>query len=318
MNIRTRTKQLGSQLMRKPAPRRAALRLAGAGQRSLVLVYHRVAAEGPAAHEVVRSLPTTLFAEQLRILAQMGDIVPLARLLDAPHPGPAPRFAITFDDDHASHQRCTLPVLKTLRVHATFFLSGRALHQMTSYWWILLEQSIRASGFEYTRQMLGVKGKTPMELALAVQGSPLAERIPQLLPGAGEEPMAVGEIRALVEAGMTIGFHTMRHPVLTSLSSSALESALLDGRDELAAAAGTRLDFLAYPHGCATTEVARAAERAGFRAAFTTRERAITPNSDRFLLGRWNPGFLHGDDFAAGVALRLVLPPTAPRSGDAV
>jgi peptidoglycan/xylan/chitin deacetylase (PgdA/CDA1 family) len=311
------TKQLGALLVQKTLPRTAALRLARARNRSLVLVYHRIAPEGPAAHEVVRSMVPALFARQLQMLAELGDIVPLARLLEGPHAGPGPRFAITFDDDHPSHQRWALPVLNAQRLHATFFLSGRALRRLGPYWWSVIEQSIRARGLSHTCRLLGVEGSTPRELAYAVQGSALVEQIPHLLPPLDEQPMPAAEIRALADAGMTIGFHTMRHQVMTRLSGPALEAALVEGRTELAAAAGTRLDLLAYPHGLADPRVARAAEHAGFRAAFTTRARAIASDSDRFLLGRWDPGFLDGDDFAAAVALRLVLPATKPRAMDA-
>ena len=80
--------------------------------------------------------------------------------------------------------------------------------------------------------------------------------------------MTAEDIRAMVRAGMTIGFHTLHHPVLSTLAEGPLESALTEGRRELAAAAGAPVDLLAYPHGRATAAVADAAERAAFTAAF--------------------------------------------------
>ena len=43
-------------------------------------------------------------------------------------------LALTFDDDYDSHAREVLPILQQLRLHGTFFLSGRALNGLGGYW----------------------------------------------------------------------------------------------------------------------------------------------------------------------------------------
>jgi peptidoglycan/xylan/chitin deacetylase (PgdA/CDA1 family) len=309
----TWARRIGTFAMRGTWARRAALRLPRARGRALVLVYHRVAPNGPAAHEVIRSLPSALFARQLRTLRQIGDIVPLPQLPAILAGGNGPRFAITFDDDHPGHRLHALEVLDAADVHATFFLSGRAIHGIGPYWWSLVEDSIRARGIETTSRLLGLTAATPADLAIALEGSTLIDQLPQLLGGSEQPPMPVEDIGALTAAGMTVGFHTLRHPVLTTLSAVAREAALTEGRDALAAAAGAPVDLLAYPHGLANADVAAAAERAGFRAAYAAGGRPITAQSDRLLLGRWDPGVLEGEAFAAALALRLLRPATPAR-----
>jgi peptidoglycan/xylan/chitin deacetylase (PgdA/CDA1 family) len=125
--------------------------------------------------------------------------------------------------------------------------------------------------------------------------------------------MTSADVQALARAGMTIGFHTLHHPLLTTQTGRALEAALSDGRFDLAKAAGTNVDFLAYPHGRASTAVAEAAEQADYAAAFTAGGRPITDSSDRFLLDRWEPGGLAPDEFGAQLAMRLLRPPTPAR-----
>jgi peptidoglycan/xylan/chitin deacetylase (PgdA/CDA1 family) len=294
--------------------RRAALRLPRARGRALVLVYHRVAPDGPAPHEVVRSLPSALFARQLHTLRQIGEIVPLPQLPAALTQGSGPYFAITFDDDHPGHRPHALAVLDAVGAHATFFLSGRAIHGIGPYWWSLVEESIRVRGIETTRDLLGLtSATTPADLAVALEGFPLIDELPRLLGGSLQPPMPVADIAALTRAGMTVGFHTLRHQVMTTLSAAARETALTEGRDALAAASGAPVDLLAYPHGLANADVAAAAERAGFRAAYAAGGRPISARSDRFLLGRWEPGFLEGEAFAAALTLRLLRPATPPR-----
>lgn len=296
-----------------PVARGAALGIAAALGHGLVLVYHRVA-KGPAAHEVVRSLPTDLFRQQVDALARVGDIVPLAHLQEPARPRQRPRFAITFDDDHVGYIQHALPVLQAAGVPATFFLSGRALHDLPPYWWTFLEESVRSEGLGRTARALGLDAATPGDLARACESSAAIARLMTVLPASQEPPMLGGDIRALADAGMTIGFHTLHHPIMSELSHAGLEDALRVGRRELAEAAGTEVNVLAYPHGRASHRVAEAAERAAFRAAFVTGGHPITGRSHPFLLGRWEPGPLAPDEFIAAVTLRLLRTPTPRRS----
>ena len=104
---------------------------------------------------------------------------------------------------------------------------------------------------------------------------------------------------------MSIGFHTVRHRVLSTLPPDELGEDLVRGRRELAEAAGTPLTLLAYPHGRVNAQVARAAQAAGYEAAFAAGGRPISARADRFLLGRWEPTAGGIDEFVAEVALRL-------------
>ena len=273
--------------------------------RGLVLVYHRLAPVGSAPHEVVPSLSSAVFRRQLEILGEVGEIVPAGDLAADSTPPRRIRFAITFDDDYPSHAQRALPLLQEYGVPATFFLSGRSSLGFGPYWWILLEQMIAACGLEETRRVLGVTGATPLEVAAACERPDLAERISMLVTSRDSALLEPVGIRALSDAGMTIGFHTLHHPVLTHLSDGDLERALRDGRDALAVTAGRPVDLFAYPHGRVDRRVAQRTRGAGYRAAFATGGRPVGRGSDIFRLGRWEPGPLVDDEFLRHLALRL-------------
>ncbi len=112
--------------------------------RSLVLVYHRVAPSEPPARGIVPFVPSGVFRRQLEVLAEVGEIAPLEVLLQDRDRHARPRFAVTFDDDYVTHLDHALPVLQALDAPATFFLSGRALHGLGSYWFELLERLVSA------------------------------------------------------------------------------------------------------------------------------------------------------------------------------
>ena len=91
-------------------------------------------------------------------------------------------------------------------------------------------------------------------------------------------PLGVDGIGALAAAGMTVGFHTLEHPLLPDLDNDRLAAALTTGREELAAATGRPLTLLAYPHGKADQRVAGAARAAGYAAAWTGWPRPAQPS----------------------------------------
>lgn len=312
MSVATQARRFGTSILHSRFTRRAALRMAAACNRALIIVFHRVDRGGQSAHEFVPSLPAALFRWQLQALAAIGEIVPLARLLEMP-PASTPRFALTFDDDDVRHVNNALPILDEAGATATFFLSGRELHGLPPYWWTLVEHSLRIRGFEATQRLLGLPGRTPEELAFALECSPRAEQIVETLGGADEPLMTAADVQTLARAGMTIGFHTLHHPIVSRLSGPELDTAMTLGRHDLESAAGVPVDLFAYPFGRANAAAAAAAERAGFRAAFATGGRPVTPRSDPFMLARWEPGTLHGDAFVAAVALRLLRPPALSR-----
>ena len=291
-------------LAQTPSLRHHLLRAAARRGRSLVVCYHTIA---PHRHgeQIIEPIAPELFAAQLRALQQAGDIVPLADILTR-GPNARPAFAVTLDDDDPSHVRYALPVLRELGVHATFFLSARSLHGLGAYWWTRLQQSVAEVGLEETCCRVGHRGRTLKELARVCRANAFVRELETAAP---LPAMSVEDIRTLADAGMTIGFHTIRHPLLTKLSRAELATALLDGRDALADAAGREVEYLAYPYGGVNARVAAMARRLAYSAAFTLGDRPTHASGDPFVVSRWQPGSAPPDRLIAEAALRLMLSP---------
>lgn len=79
------------------------------------------------------------------------------------------------------------------------------------------------------------------------------------------------QLRQLAAAGMTIGAHTMSHPMLSQLPVALARAEMAESRACLEAALGKRVWAFAYPFGDAqsiTPQVLELAEETGFAAAF--------------------------------------------------
>jgi peptidoglycan/xylan/chitin deacetylase (PgdA/CDA1 family) len=286
-----------------------AARLAGALRgRGIALLWHRVHPAGASPDQVVRATASTTFAEQLEVLADLGDIVSL-RDLETPHRGTRPRFALTFDDDDPGHRRHTLPVLLAHDVPATFFLSGRWSHRWGPYWWELVEAAVRRDGPVAVALRFGLSADLdPPGIAQAITGSPTACRLAAEARSTDLPGMPRADARELVAAGMEIGFHTLHHPSLPSLPVEERATAVAAGRDELAADLGTPVERFAYPHGHADGCAVAAVRVTGYRSAWTTAKRVVVAAEDRMLLGRWDLS-RHGPDPFRRALLRGLLRP---------
>lgn len=104
-----------------------------------------------------------------------------------------------------------------------------------------------------------------------VAGRPLA--IPELAAEAASRPreletMDWDELAGLAERDVEIGSHTVSHPHLPRLSDAELRRELVDSRAEIEDRLARPCRFLAYPFGDEDARVRRAAEAAGYEAAF--------------------------------------------------
>lgn len=275
-------------IRRKRELRQAVDTIRGANAR-LVLLYHRITSRESPRYEVVPTVPRDLFREQLNAFGELGHIVPLHSLTSDQDNERGLRLALTFDDDYASHACHVLPLLRELRLHGTFFLSGRVLHRLGGYWFQRLEALLAERGLEATASLLHLPGVIESQLPLRCEGDPRRLALIDRHAPLGDRPLDARGINELATSAMTVGFHTLHHPVLPLLDADELREALTAGRDLLAAVVGQPLDWLAYPHGKTDQRTITITRQLGYTAAWTTQPRTIQPNDDPYQLGRWEP-----------------------------
>ena len=90
--------------------------------------------------------------------------------------------------------------------------------------------------------------------------------------------LAADDVRALAEAGMTIGTHGMQHRSWRSLDEEGYREELDEAREVLEAAAGARIDEAACPYGAYDRRALRALKRREFRRVYTVDRRTAGPD----------------------------------------
>ena len=101
------------------------------------------------------------------------------------------------------------------------------------------------------------------------------------------------QVAELHRAGMEIGGHTVRHPILRVLPEAEAEAEIADGRARLQALIDAPVEVFAYPNGRPMQDYdarhVAIVRRLGFKAAVSTAAGTATASSDPFQLPRFTP-----------------------------
>ena len=218
-------------------------------------------------HGTPRSLATRL-ALQLRYLRRVFSFVPLATLAasvtESAPPGQQRRAAIVFDDGLRSNVAVGYPILRALGIPATFFVCPGLIEERK---WIWTHEARRRLHFAALplRSELAAELEAPGEVEAFVQwmkGLPLPDRAhaearlrqatPAYIPSESErEAFDLAdwdELRSLDPAVITVGSHSMTHPILPRLSDAAIEVELRNSRRMLEARLDRTADLFSYPN----------------------------------------------------------------------
>ena len=261
-----------------------------------VLMIHGVGPDDEISAAVLSSLIQWI-SVRFRIVS-LGTVVDSVRARR-----PADReVALTFDDGLRCHLEQAYPVLKRYNVPATMFVcpglveSGRWLWNHEARARLkrleaaaLAELSLNwgCSGQSVEDVVGWMKSLTLARRTEVEDEIRLATRAFQPTPGerARFDPMSWKDLDCLDSTLVTIGSHTLLHPILPMLDDRTLESELVDSRAWLERRLSRPVDLFCYPNGSADGRVRAAAERA-YAAAVTTEYGSVGPNTNLLRLPR--------------------------------
>jgi peptidoglycan/xylan/chitin deacetylase (PgdA/CDA1 family) len=303
---------------------------------SVALGYARPSAAFPilSLHRVNRdddpffpALPTEVFERQMAFVARAYVVLPLEELVDRMGRGILPRnaLAITFDDGYRDNLTHAAPILARHGLPATVFVVTGAIETGEPLWFDRL-----ALAFKHTRAggwMAPWGGMLPLESVgqrLAALGQTLArfkrmtngerqDRVEDALVSLGiadERPLrnvmlSWGDVAALMGLGVTIGAHTVSHPILSQLPDGEARAEIEGSRAAIRSRCGRAPQAFAYPNGGPadySEAVISMVRDAGFSCAVTTRFGVNTAATPPYELRRGGPWEHHLPTFALKLA----------------
>jgi peptidoglycan/xylan/chitin deacetylase (PgdA/CDA1 family) len=255
---------------------------------------------------------------------------------------PANAVALTFDDGYVDNLVSGKPRLAAADVPAIVFLATGYIDGPERFWWdelariVLLESNPQSFDLTVGNESMRFDfGTEPTEREDGAPSAPSLEKrhaalwtIWQTLRRLEDDErrsiilklqlMFVGrdyrtglsramsreEVRALVADGLvTIGAHTVTHPVLAGLGAAACHREVTESKLVCEALTGAPVMAFAYPYGDFDNAAREAVKNAGFTFACSTQRSPAIATSDVLALPRIHVPNLDGDEFER--ALRL-------------
>lgn len=280
-----------------------ALRRARAQRAARILAYHGVSGDEVAGE---------IFSWQLAFLKQNFDLISLREMLRRRAGGTVhgDEVAITFDDGIRNHFTTAYPILREHGAAATFFVCP-ALIDSGDWIWnyelrcrlnllkpaerVTLMNEIGATSIEIESLVARAKCLKPEQRRHAeawvrnhTQGySPSAQQLDRYAP------MTWKDVAGLDPALITIGSHTLHHPILSTLSSDDLQIEICESRRLLEQRIGREVELFCYPNGD-FDERAHSIVRDHYAAAVTSRPGLVGRGDDDYLLPRIPGGETRG------------------------
>jgi len=216
---------------------------------------------------------------------------------------------ITFDDGYRDNREFAYPILKKHEVPFAIYVATSFADRVGELWWLALEAviaqnelvGIRLDGSDRWFEVRSIAEKravydhiygwlrqlpTEAELRRVMRELTTRHRV-DMASFCKELCMDWKELAEFAaDPLLTIGAHTVNHPILTKLDDKSVRAELENSRAVIEAALGVRPKHLAYPVGDNTAAGPREFKIAadlGFATAVTTRPGVIFPQHGRHL-----------------------------------
>lgn len=304
---------------------------AGPRARLSVLIFHRVLAQPDPL--LPGEADASRFDQICGWVAQWFKVLPLGEAVRRLGQGdlPARAMVITFDDGYADNHDVALPILQRHGLVATFYVATGFLDG-GRMWNDTVIESVRggpAGGLALGHLKLDGLDHLPLgdiaqrraaigRLLGALKYRPVEERR-QLVQAVAEASgaalpghlmMRSAQVRALAGRGMTVGAHTVSHPILMTLPAERARVEIDQSRQALEGIIGEPVRHFAYPNGVPgrdlSDETVAIVRSLGFDSAVTTSWGAARRGDDRFQLPRFTPWDRSRVRFGARLARHLL------------
>jgi peptidoglycan/xylan/chitin deacetylase (PgdA/CDA1 family) len=264
-----------------------------------IVTYHHITDDDPAYpfDRTIADATPAQFRRHMELVARYCTPISIAELVAAIDGAPLPKnpVMVTFDDGYRSCHDVALPILRTVGVRATFFVSTSYITERRLYWWerisLVIANARRnrvtisyPAHHELDRRDAGLRDRL-VQLVRTAPALDVERFLDELGAAFGVDwdrsveagysdqlIMSWDQVRALVAGDMDVESHGNRHRVLQTLDKPALDDELAGSRKELEAQIHRRVHAIAYPVGrriAREPRIRHALAAAGYRIGFS-------------------------------------------------
>jgi peptidoglycan/xylan/chitin deacetylase (PgdA/CDA1 family) len=261
-----------------------------------ILMYHGVG---------TNDFPQETFIAGLRFLRRKFDVVPLSAIVKkvlAGDPGTGREVALTFDDGLRNNLTKLYPILQRVEAPATFFIvpglvdrnewlwtheARERLSSLSAVDCYIFAGELRAPApdcFGIVDWMKTVPNKQRLEILERVR-----ERTKSFVPTPVQHEqfdlMTWEELQSLSPRLITIGSHSMTHPILSMISEDEIQTEIVESRRLLEQRLQRPVEYFCYPNGDFDDQIV-AAVRKTYTAAIAVKAKTVSIGDDPHCLPR--------------------------------
>jgi peptidoglycan/xylan/chitin deacetylase (PgdA/CDA1 family) len=261
-----------------------------------ILMYHGVGTD---------AFRTETFIGGLRFIRKHFDVVPLSTIVEnvrARKPGTGGEVALTFDDGLRNNLTVLYPILQRTETPATFFVVPDGVDKKEWIWTHDARERLASLSavdcyvfagelhaptsecFEIIDWMKTLPNQQRLEIQQRIR-----VRTKNFVPTPTQhhkyDLMDWEELQSLDPRLITIGSHSMTHPILSNISDDEVNREIVESRQVLEQRLERPVEYFCYPNGN-YDEKTVAAVRKTYTAAIAVERDTIKPGQDVYRLPR--------------------------------
>ena len=186
---------------------------------------------------------------------------------------------ISLDDGWKDNIDNVIPVVLQHDIPITIFIYTGAVEE-GAFWWRKVAQSGHLLPVKY--RDAGAIRELPDDARRQILSS-----LDQHEIGFQREAMTIEDVKSIAALPqVTIGTHTVTHPVLPNCTDAQVEYELIESKRQLEGWTGKPVTAFAYPNGSFSGRERRFLEKGGYELAVTTESKFGRASGDRYLFPR--------------------------------
>lgn len=216
-----------------------------------------------------------LFTDCIRWLLKKGfhfiSIAELERIQSGQLHFPRGAVLLTVDDGWKSNKENIIDVVKRYNIPVAIFLTVDPVVSGTPFWWSYIKTAI-------DKRLLNLSIAQLKEMDDDLLRD-IVRKLREVIV-LGREAMTEEQIHeGLNESNLTIGSHTVTHPILPKCNEAKVYFELKESKERLEHAFNQKIFSFAYPNGSYTTREIDILKVTGYTMAFSTCLQPLTPDS---------------------------------------
>lgn len=278
--------------------------------KAFILMYHRVREDTntPILYDSAMFVSKKTLENNIKELSRYFDITSLDDLKVNPLDR-RPKCVLTFDDGWADNYYYALPILKTLNVPATIFVTVNYMGTNKSFWFhdiwniagVCLDKGLNNEFFSYFKKHVRYNGENIIdESNVSCLIASIKELNPELIDNIVADayhalnieisniPTMLNwkQIEEMSRLGMEIGSHGMNHYILTNITNEQKTAEISDSLSIMKKYLNKVCTHFCYPNGNYDNKTIQIVKDTGYKGAISTTLGFNTSRSDQFALNR--------------------------------